>query len=293
VRIIFIGTVKFSLKALEKLIDIKANLVGVCTKKKSNFNSDFSNLVPLCVDNEIPFRYVDNVNSEDSVNWISELSPDIIFCFGWSSLIKKELLSLAPMGVVGYHPTHLPKNRGRHPLIWALVLGLKKSASTFFFMDERADSGDILSQVEFDIIYEDDAYTIYERITSIAMSQIESFVPKLENKEYKKIKQDNNVMNLWRKRTKRDGVIDFRMNADAIYNLVRALTKPYGGATIQYNDEDIVVWKVEVVKIDMGNIEYGKILEIKDNKILVKAYDNAVMIVKHEFKTLPKVDEYL
>jgi len=293
VRIIFIGTVKFSLKALEKLIDIKANLVGVCTKKKSNFNSDFSNLVPLCVDNEIPFRYVDNVNSEDSVNWISELSPDIIFCFGWSSLIKKELLSLAPMGVVGYHPTYLPKNRGRHPLIWALVLGLKKSASTFFFMDERADSGDILSQVEFDIIYEDDAYTIYERITSIAMSQIESFVPKLENKEYKKIKQDNNVMNLWRKRTKRDGVIDFRMNADAIYNLVRALTKPYGGATIQYNDEDIVVWKVEVVKIDMGNIEYGKILEIKDNKILVKAYDNAVMIVKHEFKTLPKVDEYL
>ena len=292
-RIIFIGTVKFSLKALEKLIDIKANLVGVCTKKKSNFNSDFSNLVPLCVDNEIPFRYVDNVNSEDSVNWISELSPDIIFCFGWSSLIKKELLSLAPMGVVGYHPTYLPKNRGRHPLIWALVLGLKKSASTFFFMDERADSGDILSQVEFDIIYEDDAYTIYERITSIAMSQIESFVPKLENKEYKKIKQDNNVMNLWRKRTKRDGVIDFRMNADAIYNLVRALTKPYGGATIQYNDEDIVVWKVEVVKIDMGNIEYGKILEIKDNKILVKAYDNAVMIVKHEFKTLPKVDEYL
>ena len=292
-RIIFIGTVKFSLKALEKLIDIKANLVGVCTKKKSNFNSDFSNLVPLCVDNEIPFRYVDNVNSEDSVNWISELSPDIIFCFGWSSLIKKELLSLAPMGVVGYHPTYLPKNRGRHPLIWALVLGLKKSASTFFFMDERADSGDILSQVEFDFIYEDDAYTIYERITSIAMSQIESFVPKLENKEYKKIKQDNNVMNLWRKRTKRDGVIDFRMNADAIYNLVRALTKPYGGATIQYNDEDIVVWKVEVVKIDMGNIEYGKILEIKDNKILVKAYDNAVMIVKHEFKTLPKVDEYL
>ena len=292
-RIIFIGTVKFSLKALEKLIDIKANLVGVCTKKKSNFNSDFSNLVPLCVDNEIPFRYVDNVNSEDSVNWISELSPDIIFCFGWSSLIKKELLSLAPMGVVGYHPTHLPKNRGRHPLIWALVLGLKKSASTFFFMDERADSGDILSQVEFDIIYEDDAYTIYERITSIAMSQIESFVPKLENKEYKKIKQDNNVMNLWRKRTKRDGVIDFRMNADAIYNLVRALTKPYGGATIQYNDKDIVVWKVEVVKTDMDNIEYGKVLAIKDNKILVKAYDNAIMIVKHEFKTLPKVDEYL
>lgn len=36
------------------------------------------------------------------------------------------------MGVLGYHPAKLPQNRGRHPLIWALALGLKKSASTFF-----------------------------------------------------------------------------------------------------------------------------------------------------------------
>ena len=31
------------------------------------------------------------------------------------------------LGVIGYHPAELPKNRGRHPLIWALVLGLKKT----------------------------------------------------------------------------------------------------------------------------------------------------------------------
>ena len=37
------------------------------------------------------------------------------------------------MGVLGFHPSELPKNRGRHPLIWALALGLKKSASTFFY----------------------------------------------------------------------------------------------------------------------------------------------------------------
>ena len=39
---------------------------------------------------------------------------------------------------------------GVAPFIWALVLGLKKSSSTFF-MNEGADSGDILSQKDFDI----------------------------------------------------------------------------------------------------------------------------------------------
>jgi len=67
-----------------------------------------------------------------------------------SSLLKKELLSLPPNGVLGYHPAKLPQNRGRHPLIWSLVLGLEESASTFYFMDEGADSGDILSQKDFE-----------------------------------------------------------------------------------------------------------------------------------------------
>ena len=50
------------------------------------------------------------------------------------------------MGILGYHPSLLPFNRGRHPIIWALALGLKETGSTFFFMDENADTGDIVSQ---------------------------------------------------------------------------------------------------------------------------------------------------
>ena len=98
-KILFIGTVEFSLKALEKLIEMKANIVGVCTKMESNFNNDFADLAPICIDNNIPCKNIKNINSKDSLAWISELNPDIIFCFGWSSLIKKELF-FPPLGWV-------------------------------------------------------------------------------------------------------------------------------------------------------------------------------------------------
>lgn len=62
--------------------------------------------------------------------------------------------------MVVYHPAKLPENRERCPLIWAISLGLEKSASTFFFMDKSADTGDILSQVDFDICYQDYACSI-------------------------------------------------------------------------------------------------------------------------------------
>ena len=292
-RIVFIGTVEFSKKSLEKLIAMKADIVGVCTKEKSSFNSDFTDLTSLCQINNIPFKFVDDINSIENISWIKTLNPDIIFCFGWSSLIKKELLGLAPIGVIGYHPAKLPQNRGRHPLIWALALGLKQTASTFFFMDEGADSGDILSQKDFDISDTDDAQTLYTKIIDVALIQIEDFVPKLQNKSYKKIIQNHDLANTWRKRGKADGKINFCMSSAAIYNLVRALTKPYVGAHIEYKGKDISVWKVKIIANAEQNIENGKVLQSNENTIIVKTYDGAIEILEHEFKELPRVGEYL
>ena len=181
-RILFIGTVEFSKKALQKLIELNAQVVGVCTKEKSEFNSDFADLRPICEKNKIPVRLINDINLLNNYNWIKSLSPDIIFCFGWSNLLKKNLLTLAPMGVLGFHPSKLPQNRGRHPLIWAISLGLKKCASTFFFMEDEADSGEILSQRDLDILSTDDAQVLYDKIVNIALLQIEEFLPLLQKK---------------------------------------------------------------------------------------------------------------
>ena len=292
-KIVFIGTVEFSKRALQKLIELNAQVIGVCTKENSEFNSDFADLRPLCKKNKIPFKLVNDVNSKDNYNWVKSLNPDIIFCFGWSNILKKDILILAPMGVLGFHPSKLPQNRGRHPLIWTLALGLKKSASTFFFMDEGADSGEILSQKDFDILNTDDARILYDNIVYIALLQIEEFLPQLEKKTYQTIKQNDETSNAWRKRVKTDGQIDFRMASQAIYNLVRALSNPYVGAHINYKDKEIIVWKVEIIENEQHNIESGKVLDISEDKILVKTYDGAIKITHHEFKKLPNIGEYL
>lgn len=292
-KIFFIGSVEFSNLALKKLISLNADIVGVATKSQSKFNSDHTDLTPLSKQNEILVKYVKDINAPHIIDWIKTLNPDVIFCFGWSSLIKKELLNLTPVGVIGFHPTKLPYNRGRHPLIWSLVLGLKSSATTFFFMKEGADDGDILSQKSFDIKYEDNAASVYEKIEKNALQQIESFLPKLKNNTYNRVKQNLAIGNVWRKRGLQDGVIDFRMNSITIYNLVRALSKPYVGAHINYNGNVIKIWQVKEEKFAQENIEPGKILESKDNQVLVKTYDNAIRIIEHEFTELPKEGEYL
>ena len=53
---------------------------------------------------------------------------------GWSQLLNKEIIKLPKLGIIGSHPTELPKYRGRAPIPWTILKGLKKSALTFFFI---------------------------------------------------------------------------------------------------------------------------------------------------------------
>jgi len=292
-RIVFIGTVAFSLRTLEHLITIKAEVVGVCTKQISSFNADFADLAPVCQRNEIPFQHVDDINSPATLAWIRERKPDVIFCFGWSFLLKQELLSLAPLGVVGYHPAALPANRGRHPLIWALALGLKKTASTFFFMDEGADSGDIVSQNEIVIDESDDAASLYAKVTAAALQQLDEFVPALTEGRNSRLKQSAELANYWRKRGPTDGLIDWRMSSRTVLNLVRSLTRPYIGAELSWQGTIIKVWRAECVESIAANLESGKVLAIKNGAALIKCGEGAIRLLETGPGFTPSVGEYL
>jgi len=294
-KIIFIGMVRLSEVLLKKLIDLNAPISVVLTKRKSAFNSDFVDLSPICEKAGIKCMYIDSINAKHTISLIKEISPDMIFCFGWSELIKKELLGIPTLGVIGYHPALLPKNRGRHPLVWALALGLSETGSTFFFMDSGADSGDILSQKKIKIEYRDNARSLYEKVALVARRQVEDFYPLLLTGRFPRIRQNNMQATSWRKRTVCDGLIDWRMSSLAIYNLVRALAHPYVGAGFLYRDEEIKVWEAKEVKTDKyNNLEPGKVVKrYSRGKLLVKAGDNCIMLSGLKIKGRIHEGEYL
>ncbi len=183
-RIVFVGCVRFSELALTHLLNLGAEVVGVITKSESPRNADFCDLRPLAKTKSIDTLLTDTINAPEVERWIKDRFPDLLMCFGWSSLLQANILNIPSMGVLGFHPSLLPHNRGRHPIIWALVLGLEETGSTFFFMNEGADTGDILSQKVVDISLSDDASSLYRKVSEIALTQISNFYPDLLNQTY-------------------------------------------------------------------------------------------------------------
>jgi methionyl-tRNA formyltransferase len=294
-RVVFIGCVEFSREALLTVLQVpEVNVVGVMTLSQSKFNSDFCDLQPTALANQISSLYFDK-NSADAEAWLKELRPDLILCLGWSKLLPASFLSIPKLGGIGYHPAALPQNRGRHPVIWALALGLKQTASSYFFMKEDADSGDIVSQVPLAISEEDDAGSLFDKLLPIALKQLRDFLPQIAAGTLKAKPQDDSRANSWRKRSKADGIIHWQQSASGIYNLVRALARPYPGACFIYQENEYKVWRSRIEKNQnqFSNIEYGKILAIRNREILVKCGEDSVWLIDHELQNLPKVGEYL
>ena len=140
----------------------------------------------------------------------------------------------------------------------------------------------------------DNARSLYDKTVSTALSQIEDFIPKLEDGSYVRVPQDHISSNVWRKRSVADGKIDCRMTSRSICNLIRALTKPYVGAHVIFHGKSYKVWEAFEEKGHLNmNIEPGKIISFKDTILVVKTGDGAVALTKHELDHEVEAGDYL
>ena len=293
-KIAVIGCVQFSQAMVEALASVPGiQLAGIVTLRTSTVNADFQSLEPIGTRLGVPILIADGVTQNTMAAWLAERQPDVIFCVGWSSLLKPPVLKAAPQGVVGYHPTLLPANRGRHPIIWALALGLTETGSTFFAMDEGADSGDILSQERIVIGPDDDAATLYRRLTETARGQIVRIATGLAAGRAERRPQDHALANAWRKRGPLDGRIDWRMSAVAAHNLVRALTHPYVGAHCDWQGRECKIWRTQPAGAAAANLEPGKVLARVGRAVVVKCGDAALRLIEHDLDPLPQPGDYL
>lgn len=280
--VILIGNLITSKVLFEEIIKSKLKTLSIITKKKTKFNSDHQNLKMLTKKYKVPITYTDNINSKNIENFIKSQKPDYIFCIGWSSLLKKNILKIPKFFSIGFHPTELPKNRGRNPIIWSIFLNLKQTASTFFILNEKADNGPIISQKKILISKNESSTTLYKKILIVSKKQINVIVDTIiKKKNINFIKPKYTKTNFWRKRTFKDGLIDWRMNHEAIDRTVKALSWPYPGAFFKYKNKFIKIKSCKKIKTTINkikNIEPGKIIKSKKKSFIVKCFDSAIEI---------------
>lgn len=78
-------------------------------------------------------------------------------------IIRRELLSTPRRGWLNLHPAFLPYNRGWHTPSWAILDGTPAGVS-LHRMVEQVDAGEILAQRRVDVLIDDTAHSLYQRL---------------------------------------------------------------------------------------------------------------------------------
>ncbi len=284
-RIVIAGSVNSSFQTLKKLIEHNCNLVAVLglNPNSSKNVSGYLDSKKYSEENGIPFKYFSKINDEEIYSFIKELQVDLFFIIGLSQLIREPLLSVAKYGNVGFHPTKLPEGRGRGAIAW-MVLGKAKGAATFFYLDEGMDSGPILGQSEYEIMNDDYASDVIERVKLHIDIVLDEILPKLKKGNLNLKIQDHTLATFLGQRKPKDGLIDWSKSVEEVHRLIRATSKPLPGAFTLINEKKLIIYRSEIEKkIDYIGIP-GRVIELKDNKPLVACGNGSLWLNNYFFE---------
>lgn len=296
---IIVGSVGSSRLVLEEMIRMKFPVAMVFSLDEaySNNVSGYYPIHEIAEKHNIPYRKFENINDPENVTTIKSINPDYIFVIGLSQLVGREIIESAKKGVIGYHPTPLPKFRGRAAAAWQILLGVRESKSTLFFINEGIDSGDIIGQEEYIIEDTDYVADVGRKSKSALKRLLNKVLPKLLDGSIEPIKQNEEEATYLLKRTPEDGLIDWDQPAEKIQRLIRAVSKPYPGAYSMYDGRHkVIFWKADYFENNKyigipGQIAFktSEYIDIVCKDGLLRVYEYEVendinLIVGHKFK---------
>lgn len=118
---------------------------------KGRQSSHFYSIAQLCRAYGIKYEHVGNPNAQETLSEIRGRASDLIVSVACPYLLKKDLLSLPPLGCVNIHHAPLPKYRGMMPTFWQMYHNEQSVGVTVHYMTEKFDDGGLLLQESLDI----------------------------------------------------------------------------------------------------------------------------------------------
>lgn len=184
-RFVFFGTPRFAEFVLERIIKngIVPSLV-VCNPDRPAGRKKEITPPPTKIFSEkrgISVFQPDKLETQNLKQKIGEVHFAILASYG--KIIPKETIELFPKGIIGIHPSLLPKYRGATPIQSAILSGDDETGVSLFLMDEKIDHGPIIASLQTPIAHDDTYRTLEKKLAIAGADLLSKTIPKyLEGK---------------------------------------------------------------------------------------------------------------
>ncbi|WP_047245460.1 methionyl-tRNA formyltransferase [Maribacter thermophilus] len=276
-RIVFMGTPDFAVGILDALVTNNYNIVGVITApdrpagrgRKLNESA----VKKYAIEKQLKVLQPTNLKSKEFLKELSDLEANLQVVVAFR-MLPKEVWQMPEYGTFNLHASLLPEYRGAAPINWAIINGETKTGVTTFFIDEKIDTGAIILQKETDILPDEDAGTLHDKLMLLGSDLVLSTLERIKKGNFETTVQKNATDLKLAYKIHRDTCkIDWNAEPKNIYNLIRGLS-PYPAAwTLLYNGEEELTVKIYKVSMEEAkhSFPHGTLVKMKNElKVAVK-----------------------
>lgn len=263
-RIVFMGTPDFAVPALRSLVESGHRVTVVVTQpdrpRGRGLKPTPSPVKEMAQAQGIPVLQPESVNRPEVADRIREGNPDLMVVVAFGQILKTDLLSMPPWGVLNIHASLLPRHRGAAPIQWAVLEDDRRTGLTLMQMDEGLDTGPILFQEEVDIREGETAGDLHDRLAEQSGPFLIRSLSSMSRDGVFPTPQDEARATYAPKITREMTLIDWNEPAFKVAALIRALD-PVPGAVTFLGDRRLKLFSAAVDRTDSGEIAPGMMLE--------------------------------
>lgn len=294
------GTPDFAVASLKSILESGFEVVGVVTAPDRPAGRGRkvqpSAVKQFAEEHHIRVLQPTNLKDESFLDELRGLRANLQVVVAFR-MLPKVVWQMPEYGTFNLHASLLPQYRGAAPINWAIINGETKTGVTTFFIDDKIDTGSIILQREENILPEDNAGSLHDRLMQLGgelvvetCKQIAAgTVDGLPQKEISNLKPAHKI----HKDTCR---VDWNAPLEDVHNLIRGLS-PYPAAWThlinQGKEEPIKIYETQI-EVGEHNFEPGElIVDKKSLKVAVRGGYLQILELQLPGKRKMKISEVL
>lgn len=288
-KIIYMGTPDFSATVLEGLLSqYKVRAIVSQPDRPVGRNGEVRFTAVKEVANKHTILVLQPEKIKDNYEEILVFQPDLIITCAYGQIVPNEILKAPRLGCINVHASLLPKLRGGAPIHRAILNGYSKTGITIMYMSSKMDAGDIISQKEIEITYDDTAETLHDKLAILGRDLLLETLPSIINGTNNRERQDESKVTYGFNITRDDEHLDFNKTKREIYNKVRGLNS-WPGSFCIYDNKILKVWKCYETDNTFTHLMNGQVTRAYKDGFGVKVSNGEVVFTEVQLEGKGKV----
>lgn len=266
-KVVFFGTPEYAVPSLQAIINSRHKVVAVVSQPDKPVGRS-NKLVPtpikkLAMETNIPVFQYEKIRKED-ISELLNIDADIFVTCAYGQILGENVLFAKKYGVINLHGSLLPKYRGASPVQCALIGCEKETGVTILKSGVGMDDGPIITAKTIKIEEDDNAITLFEKLSYLSANMIVDTLDDIENGDAKYTAQDENLATKCSMFKPEMGIVDFNKPAKEIVGLIKGLAV-WPNVRITIGGVYFKLYNAKLSTVDGSGFEPGQVV-LANNK---------------------------